>query len=159
MPVDTAKYTAVNELESKAHWVRTYKFACAIFALCGLVTGGIAFAKYIASVFTSPFWLGSTICGIWEVIVFGLQAKAIQNADFDLQKKVVYFFYLNLFVLPAWVGIGPLITVSLPEIIGGVAAFVFCAINLYLSHQVSNVFEGKGTFALKKEEFTKAYNP
>jgi len=156
--VDTNKYLAVNELEQKGAWIRWFKFANAAFAVFALISGTLSAVYWILHAFLSLFLMGSAIAGLWEAIVFGLQAKAIQNADFDLQKKVSYFFYINLIALPAWATFGPILDASLPSPVAGVCSLIFCAIMLYCSHQVKNVFEGKGTFALKKDEITKPFN-
>ncbi len=149
---DTSKYTAINELEAKAKWVRWYKFACFIFAVLELISSVIAILKVVEFNKEVVFWAGTAAVGVWSALIFGLQAKAIQNAEFDLQKKVTYFFYLNVLVLPLWSALGPITMGDLPNIIYGVGSFIVCLILLYLSVQIKNVFEGKKAFTFSKED-------
>ncbi len=149
--VDTAKYLAVNELEAKGAWIRYFKFVCAIWGAFCIVAGVYYAIEYITSPLTFVL-LGNAVLSVLQAIVYGLQAKAIQNVDFDLQKNLVRFFYFNTIAAPCWVTLGPLISLGMPQIFAGLGTFVFCGVMLIFSFQVKRVFENKKAFVLTAED-------
>jgi len=147
----SAKYLAVNELEAKGTWIRYFKFVCAIWAvLC--VAGGVYYALAYLGSLLNFYLLGNGILSLAQAIVYGLQAKAIQNVEYDLQKNLVRFFYFNTIAAPAWVLAGPLLSASAPQIMAGLGTFVFCGLMLIFSFQVKRVFENKKAFVLTADD-------
>jgi len=147
----SAKYLAINELEAKGSWIRYFKFVCAAWALI-CVGYGVTYAWLYLHALTHLYFLGSSVLGFAQAIVYGLQAKAIQNVEYDLQKNLVRFFYFNTIAAPAWVTVGPILEASLPAIISGIGTFVVCGILLIFSFQVKRVFENKKAFVLTADD-------
>ena len=151
MDAAKAKYMTTNELEAKGAWIRYFKFVCIVWGLVCLGGGVWSGLKYLGDLITF-YNLGNAILGVTQAIIYGLQAKAIQNVEYDLQKNLVRFFYFNTIAAPCWVLLGPLLDITTPNLMGGIGAFVVCAVFLLFSFQVKRVFENKNAFVLTAED-------
>lgn len=149
----TSKYLAINDLETKAPWVRIYKFICmafSLFALIGIIVSAI-------SIFTisydSIYYICQVCISLCQFVIFYLQFNAIQKVDFELQKKVVQLSVLNVIAFPALEAIaGIILTTFFAGVFTGIFAFVVAVVFLYVNIQVKKVFEGKKTFGFEKED-------
>jgi hypothetical protein len=136
-----AKQFEGGDLESKAKWIKSYKFFCGIIALVSLICLIIVIVKVISDI---SAYLYITIAAlVIQIILFGGEYIAIHNSNASLHFKIFAVSGMNFLALTIWEFVGSFVleTTAL-AIPAGIASLIISGGFFFCNWRVKKNFEG-----------------
>lgn len=136
-----AKQFEGGDLESKAGWIKSYKFFCGIIALVCLICLIICIVKVIGDV--SPYLYVTIAALAIQIILFGGEYIAIHNSSPRLHTKIFAVSGLNFLVLTIWEFVGSFVLESTALAIpAGIASLVISGGFFFCNWRIKKYFDG-----------------